>query len=208
MLGWLPQEVVGTSVQDHLHPDEQELATLHSEGTTLHRVHHRSGAVRWLESTTRRLTDDEGRVREVLSVSRDVTSTVEAQRALADSEAMFRHAFDDAPIGMALTTLDGAFLRVNRAFHTLVGWTTEQLDGLRVPDITHPDDLATDRANVAEIVAGKAVVQEVTKRYRRPDGSEVPVVVHATVVHGRRGQPAHVFAHVLPRSATGSPSQH
>ncbi|MFP5372979.1 MAG: EAL domain-containing protein, partial [Actinomycetes bacterium] len=206
MLGWLPQEVVGTCVQDYLHPDEQaraaageELATLHSEGTTLHRVLHRNGAVRWLESTTRRLTDDDGCVREVLSVSRDVTSTVEAQRALADSEAMFRHAFDDAPIGMALTTLDGAFLRVNRAFHTLVGWTTEQLDGLRVPDITHPDDLATDRANVAEIAAGRAVVQEVCKRYRRPDGSDVPVVVHATVVHGRGGQPAHVFAHVLPQ---------
>ena len=138
-------------------------------------------------------------MREVLSVSRDVTPTVEAQRALADSEAMFRHAFDDAPIGMALTTLDGAFLRVNRAFHTLVGWTTEQLDGLRVPDITHPDDLAADRANVAEIAAGRAVVREVCKRYRRPDGSEVPVVVHATVVHGRRGQPAPVFAHVLPQ---------
>jgi PAS domain S-box-containing protein len=138
-------------------------------------------------------------VREVLSVSRDVTSTVQAQRALAESEAMFRHAFDDAPIGMALTTLDGSFLRVNKAFAALVGWTTEQLDGLRVPDITHPDDLATDRANVAEIAAGRADVQEVCKRYRRPDGSDVPVVVHATVVHGRRGHPAHVFAHVLPQ---------
>ncbi len=206
MLGWLPHELLGTSVQEHLHPEEQaraaageQLATLNDEGTTLHRVRHRSGAVRWLESTTRRLTDEHGRVREVLSVSRDVTSTVQAQRALADSEAMFRHAFDDAPIGMALTTLDGAFLRVNKAFAALVGWTTEQLDGLRVPDITHPDDLAADQANVAEIAAGRAVVQEVAKRYRRPDGTDVPVVVHATVVPGRRGQPAHVFAHILPR---------
>jgi len=142
-------------------------------------------------------------VREVLSVSRDVTSTVEAQRALATSEAMFRHAFDDAPIGMALTALDGSFLRVNKAFEALVGWTTEQLDGLRVPDITHPDDLAVDRANVAELEAGRAVVQEVAKRYRRPDGSDVPVVVQATVVHDRRGRPAHVFAHVLPQRAGG-----
>jgi PAS domain S-box-containing protein len=112
---------------------------------------------------------------------------------------MFRHAFDDAPIGMALTALDGSFLRVNKAFAALVGWTTEQLDGLRVPDITHPHDLAVDRANVAEIEAGRAVVQEVCKRYRRPDGSDVPVVVHATVVQPWRGRPAHVFAHVLPQ---------
>ena len=209
MLGWVPQEVVGTSVQDYLHPDEQaraaageDLATLHSEGTTLHRTRHRNGTTRWLESTTRQLTDEEGRVREVLSVSRDVTPTVTAQRALADSEAMFRHAFDDAPIGMALTALDGSFMRVNKAFAALVGWTTDQLDGLRVPDITHPDDLAADRANVLELEAGRAVVQQVSKRYLRPDGSPVPVVVQATVVHGRRGRPAHVFAHVLPQSVT------
>ncbi len=115
----------------------------------------------------------------------------------------FRATFEDAPIGMALTTLDGSFLRVNKAFEALVGWTTEQLDGLRVPDITHPDDLAADRANVAELQTGRAVVQEVAKRYRRPDGSDVPVVVQATVVHDRRGRPAHVFAHILPQRAAG-----
>jgi diguanylate cyclase (GGDEF)-like protein/PAS domain S-box-containing protein len=205
MLGWLPQEVVGTAVSDHLHPDEQaraaageQLATLYTDGTAVHRVRHRDGTVRWLESTTRRLHDEDGAVREVLSVSRDVTSAVAAQRALSDSEAMFRHAFDDAPIGMALTSLDGAFLRVNKAFAALVGTTNEDLRALRVQDITHPDDLAADEANVTALQDGREVVQEVRKRYLRPDGSAVPVVVHATVVHGRGGRPAHVFAHVLP----------
>ena len=214
ILGWLPQELVGTSVLDHLHPDERaraeagrHLATLHTDGTTVHRVLHRSGDVRWLESTTRRLADEHGRVREVLSVSRDVTSTVAAQRALADSEAMFRHAFDDAPIGMALTSLDGAFLRVNKAFAALVCTTTEALHELRVQDITHPDDLATDAANVADLAEGRAQVQDVPKRYRRPDGTDVPVVVHASVVHGEDGEPAHVFAHVLPRVAPAPPAR-
>jgi diguanylate cyclase (GGDEF)-like protein/PAS domain S-box-containing protein len=208
LLGWLPQELTGMSVLDLLHPADraralagEDLATLHSDAvpTVVHRVVHRSGEVRWFQSTTRRLTDEHGAVREVLSVSRDVTTTVRAQRALADSEAMFRHAFDDAPIGMALTGLDGSFLRVNKAFTTLVGWTTEQLQGLLVADITHPDDLAADRVNVDELATGRARAHDVRKRYRRPDGTDVPVVVHAAVVRGIGGRPAHVFAHVLPQ---------
>jgi diguanylate cyclase (GGDEF)-like protein/PAS domain S-box-containing protein len=214
LLGWLPQELIGMAVPDLLHPSDraramagEELATLYSDATstTVHRVVHRSGAIRWFESTTRRLTDEHGVVREVLSVSRDVTAMVEAQRAVADGEAMFRHAFDDAPIGMALTNLDGSFLRVNKAFAALVGWTTEQLDGLLVPDITHPDDLATDLANVGDLAAGRVLSHDVRKRYRRPDGSDVPVVVHAAVVHGLDGRPAHVFAHVLPQQVGGQP---
>ena len=214
MLGWLPQELVGMSVPDLLHPDEraraadgEDLATLYNDAiaTVVHRVVDRSGAVRWFESTTRRLADEQGAVREVLSVSRDVTTTVRAQRALADSEAMFRHAFDDAPIGMALTGLDGGFLRVNKAFAALVGWTTEQLVGLRVEDITHPEDLAADQANVADLAEGRARSHDVCKRYRRPDGTDVPVVVHAAVLHGLGGRPAHVFAHVLPQRGSGQP---
>ena len=130
----------------------------------------------------------------------DVLALLDAaglERALADSEAMFRYAFDDAPIGMALTGLDGAFLRVNKAFAALLGTTTEALHELRVQDVTHPEDLATDRANIAELTSGRTLPQEVDKRYRGPDGRDVPVRVHATPVHDAAGQPVFVFAHVL-----------
>jgi PAS domain S-box-containing protein len=169
-----------------------------SSGAMLHRALHRDGTLRWLESTTRRLTETDGVVREVLTVCHDVTAAVRAQQALATSEAMFRHAFDDAPIGMALTGLDGSFLRVNKAFAALLGTDVEQLHTVRVQDITHPDDLAADAANVAELAAGSTSPQEVCKRYRRPDGGDVPVRVHATPVHDDAGNPAYVFAHVLP----------
>jgi PAS domain S-box-containing protein len=135
----------------------------------------------------------------VLTVCHDVTAAVQAQQALADSEAMFRHAFDDAPIGMALTGLDGSFLRVNKAFAALLGTDTDRLHTMRVQDVTHPEDLAADAANVAELVCGATSTQVVDKRYRRPcDRQDVPVRVHATPVHDDAGEAAYVFAHVLP----------
>jgi diguanylate cyclase (GGDEF)-like protein/PAS domain S-box-containing protein len=205
MLGWLPQELVGTSALELLLPADQEivlsgqpLGERQGDGVTVHRARHRDGRIRWLESTTRQLGDDGGRVREVLTVCRDVTEAVEAQHALADSEAMFRYAFDDAPIGMALTGLDGTFLRVNKTFAALLSTTAEALHELRVQDVTHPDDLATDRANIAELTAGRTLPQDVDKRYRGPNGVDVPVRVHATPVQDSTGEPVFVFAHILP----------
>ncbi len=218
LLGWSPHELVGSRMVDHLVPEDRaaldagpggttgdhHTADGRADSTTVHRVRHRHGGTRWLESTTRSIRSREGAVREVLTVSRDVTEKVETHQALASSEAMFRHAFDDAPIGMALTGLDGSFLRVNKALAALLGRSTGDLATATVAEVTHPDDLATDRANVDLLRQGHEDTHQVRKRYLRPDGTPVPVLVHATVVAGTTGAPAHVFAHVLPQEPAGA----
>ncbi|MGY1841204.1 MULTISPECIES: EAL domain-containing protein [unclassified Modestobacter] len=201
LLGWLPQELVGRSIGDLLHPED--LARLNADpglaarvldGTAVHRYVHRDGSLRWLESDTRQLRDDDGRVREVLSVSRDVTATVEARRALAASESMFRHAFDDAPIGMTLTRMDGRLLRVNKAFAALLGTTTEELRDCRVQELTPPPDRSAVDGLFTEFIG----VTELSTAFVRADGSTVPVLVRVSVVRDRDGTPTSVFSHVLP----------
>ncbi|WP_091116147.1 EAL domain-containing protein [Geodermatophilus dictyosporus] len=204
VLGWLPQELLGASVLTLLHPEDvgRVLAGLPvardggAQGT-VHRALHRDGTVRWLRTTVQRLTDASGSLREVVTVSRDVTAAVAAQEALAESESMFRHAFDDAPIGMALTGLDGRFIRVNKAYAGLVGRTPGELAAMTVADVTHPEDLAQDDANLAEVRTGTAGGHLVTKRYLRADGTAFLARVHAAVVVDSAQRPAHVFAHVV-----------
>ena len=203
ILGWLPQELLGASVGQFLHPEDRArmaadpaAAARFVEGTGVHRVVHRDGSVRWLESDTRRLTGEDGAVREVLSVSRDVTATVEARRAQAASEAMFRHAFDDAPIGMTLTRMDGRLVRVNKAFAALLGTTTEQLATRRVQDLV----VAADRAAVGALSLELAGEGELSVRLLHADGSPVPVLVRASVLRDADDRPTSVFAHVLPQS--------
>jgi diguanylate cyclase (GGDEF)-like protein/PAS domain S-box-containing protein len=216
ILGWLPQQLVGRSVLTLLHPDDvrtlrsgEPLVDRWDVDGTVHRAVHRDGSVRWLRTRVQRLSDPTGCVREVVSVSRDVTAAVAAREALAESESMFRHAFDDAPIGMALTGLDGRFIRVNKAYAGLVGRTPEELSAMSVAELTHPDDLAQDDDNLAEVRTGAARVHHVTKRYLRADGSAFTAQVVASVVLDRSGQPAYVFAHVLqtpaPTPAPGRP---
>ena len=154
---------------------------------TVHRALHRDGTVRRLRTTVQRLTDSTGSIREVVTVSRDVTAAVVAQQALAESESMFRHAFDDAPIGMALTDLDGRFVRVNKAYADLVRRSPEELAAMSVADVSHRDHPAQDDHNLAEICHGEAEAHDVRKRYLRADGGWFPARVHAAVVLDRSG---------------------
>lgn len=61
--------------------------------------------------------------------------------ALRESEERFRSAFDYAAIGMAMTSLEGRWIRVNRAFRDIIGYSEHELIGDTFRPITHPDDL-------------------------------------------------------------------
>ena len=61
-----------------------------------------------------------------------------------EAEARFANAFEEAPIGMALVSPEGGFLRVNRELVRITGHTQEQLLEMSVQDVSHPDELERD----------------------------------------------------------------
>src|SRR5262245_41471565 len=61
------------------------------------------------------------------------------------SEARFRLAFENAPIGMAIVGLDYHIKRVNKALSTAIGYSEKELRNRTFIEITHPDDVYRDR---------------------------------------------------------------
>ena len=57
----------------------------------------------------------------------DVTESRRIEDALRAAEQLFRRAFDDSPIGMALIDLEGRWLRLNRALAQMAGRTESDL---------------------------------------------------------------------------------
>lgn len=102
---------------------------------------------------------------------------------------LFKHAFNHAPIGMALVAPDGHWLRVNRSICELTGYSVEELMGRRFQDITHPDDLEEDERNVARLLRGEASTYQMEKRYFRKDGSIVWAILSVSLVSDETGQP-------------------
>ena len=76
----------------------------------------------------------------------ETTDRVRTEEALRASEERFARIFEQTGVGVIQCELDGRFLLVNRRFCEIVDRTSEELLALRVPDITHPDNRATDAA--------------------------------------------------------------
>jgi diguanylate cyclase (GGDEF)-like protein/PAS domain S-box-containing protein len=103
--------------------------------------------------------------------------------------------FDASAVGMALTDLDGRFLRVNDGFCDLLGYDRGTLTaGMALSDVTHPDDESPDRADRrATFDDDGADGYRVEKRYIHADGGIVWAVANVTVMRDDEGRPVHLL---------------
>lgn len=120
---------------------------------------------------------------------------------LRDAEETFRLTFDHAAVGMAITDLDGRWIRVNHALCTMVGYGADELMSRTFHQITHPDDLPYDLECVGRMLRGEISHYAHAKRYFRKDGSPLDVQVNVALVRGEGGAPRHFVAQIMDVSA-------
>ncbi len=98
---------------------------------------------------------------------------LEAQAALRESEERFRSVFESAAAPMAILSPEGKLLQVNPATCQLFDLSMQELLGLQVDDLLHPDDRGRNRPGYQELLSGTRQAVSFEKRYRRRDGSTV-----------------------------------
>jgi len=106
-----------------------------------------------------------------------------------EGEQRFRATFEQAAVGIAHVSLEGRFLRINRKFCDIVGYSEEEMLSQSFQDITHPDDLDTDLEYVRQVLNGEIENYSLDKRYYRKDGSTVWVNLTVSSVFDRGGSP-------------------
>jgi two-component system cell cycle sensor histidine kinase/response regulator CckA len=124
-------------------------------------------------------------------LSRAIRYAVERGRieeALRQSEELFRGAFENTKVAMALADMGNRFLRVNEAFSQMFGFTEEEMLRLSVADITHPDDLAESYARRERLLAGEGQFFQMEKRYLHKDGHILWGLTNISLVRGRSGE--------------------
>lgn len=210
ILGIRPGDLIGQDAFELLHLDDVATARRAQSDvvervgmtTVVYRVATPSGGWVWLETMVRVVRDpDTDDLTELRSVSRDVSERVEAERALAESERRFRLAFDNAPIGMALVSLDGQFLEVNGALTEFLACSAEQLLACTFQDLTHEEDLEADLEHLESTLRGDCTSYRMQKRYRRPDGSIVWGDLAVALVRDVGGAPLHFISQIVDVTA-------
>ena len=126
-----------------------------------------------------------------LTVANDVTESRRTELALRESEATFSGAFTHSPIGTALASPEGRWLRVNPAFCQLIGYSEAELLRRTIQDITHPEDLELNDENLRQGAANETLVLPFEKRYVHADGHMINVLISSTLVRGQSGEPSH-----------------
>ena len=185
-----------------IHPDDRDpiVAALEQErqGENFdqeYRFRRPDGELRWLRSRAFPIRDAAGAIVRIVGTVEDISDRkyIEAEQkrteaALRESEALFRSAFDDAPIGLTLVSSTGQFIMANAYFCTLVGYTEAELRHLTFQAITHPDDLSADLTCFAKIVAGQVHSSQMEKRYIDKQGKIVSVLIDVAPVCDAQGQ--------------------
>ncbi len=145
-----------------------------------------------LEGLVRERTDELTRAN--ANLRREMAVRELATRQQLYSEQRFIRIFDQAPIGMAIVSLESRFLRVNAALCRLTGYTREELLTLGPYDITHPDDVSTGLELTESLASGDREDYARDKRYLQKDGSTVCVHMTIGVVRDASGRPLHLFS--------------
>jgi diguanylate cyclase (GGDEF)-like protein/PAS domain S-box-containing protein len=104
-----------------------------------------------------------------LQIRREKESLSQLNRQLTDQETMFQIIFEQSPIGMSIGNKESAYIDVNEAYESIVGYSKDDLRAHNWKDHTHPDDLTEDLNQMEKFMAGEIDNYSMVKRYIRPN---------------------------------------
>ena len=119
------------------------------------------------------------------------------RRELRSSEMRLRKVFDNSRIGMALSDLDGRFVRVNPTLCHMLGRPEHDLIGRNFLEVTHPDDAESSQRISRDCRSGRVDGFDVDKRYVHADGRTVDVTVTASLLRDEADDPQFVATQII-----------
>jgi PAS domain S-box-containing protein len=162
-----------------------------------YRIVRPDGELRMIHARGEVVCDEQGRPAVVQGTCQDVTESRRVEDALRAAEQLFRRAFDDAPIGMALIDLEGRWLRLNRAISQMLGRSEPELRTMQLSDLNHPDDRRLDRPLIKELLNGRRRSFALEKRYVHADGHLIHALVHVSLMHGDGERPLYFLCQLV-----------
>lgn len=197
-----PQELISSitnlASQVYADPSRREELDLQVRHTGIvlgfeFRALQRDGNIIWLSMNARAIHDEAGEPVCYEGAVEDITGRKRAEEDLRESEQQFRATFEQAAIGMAHISVLGRWLRVNRKLCEMLGYEKNEMLGVGLQEVTHPEDLDADHRHFMRVFAGELGTYSVEKRYVRKDGRRIWVNQTLSAVRAPSGQPRYLI---------------
>lgn len=109
---------------------------------------------------------------------------------------IYEHLFEQVPIGMAIISCDGTWLKVNPSLSRLLGYSESELKELSFEHILHPQDIALMKST-AQLINHSGDNEAVELRFIRKDGTVLYTSNHVSLVRDQSGQPLYNVCYVV-----------
>ncbi|MHA2202400.1 MAG: PAS domain S-box protein [Candidatus Hodarchaeales archaeon] len=185
ILGYQPEEEIGKSGFDFIHPDDMEEAldlfqkvfTGEQIYSFEYRAKHKKGHYIPV-SVSGRIIEKNDEIK-LIGVLRDITEKKKTEEALKESEEKYRLLFESAPISIATSSLDGKAFTTNQKTFELLGYSIAELRKIDLRDTyVNPQD----REKSLQQLLSSGSLKDWEVQRKRKDGSEFHAVLNAQVI--------------------------
>lgn len=120
-------------------------------------------------------------------------ATAQKAGALEESISLYRLIFQQSSIALVANDPQGCLIEVNEAFATLLGYQKDEMTGIHLSQLSHPDDFAQEKAIIDEVYQkGSPLPKEwrsYEKRFVRKDGETISARITVALVQDREKKP-------------------
>jgi PAS domain S-box-containing protein len=174
------------SFVEAIHPDDRAhvIARMARQASgeydEVYRILRPDGSLRWIHDRAFPVHGPKGELVRVVGSAQDITELKQTEQALRESEGRYRSLFESAPDGILVADAEGTYVDVNPSGLAMLGYSRDELIGMKSADILAPKELSRVDTALTEINQG--VEHRHEWRFRRKDGSVFDADVLATVM--------------------------
>jgi two-component system NtrC family sensor kinase len=116
------------------------------------------------------------------------------ERAVRESEEKFRTLFEQAAVGVAQVDSSGKFIKVNRKFAEMLGYSRNEMEKMESKTITHPENLKEELERIRRLQNGEIPDFTIEKKYLHKDGGTVWALLNVSLFRPAPGKEISLIA--------------
>ena len=188
-----------------IHPDDLELANLYREKLLSGeidsyklelRYFNKKKEMLWCDVKTSIVRTSSDETDLIVSQLEDITSRKSLEKKALETSQQFESAFEFSPNGMAMVSLEGKWLKVNRILSQLLGYTQQEFLDREFKEVTHPEDRDLDIEYLKELFSNKRKSYKIEKRYIHKNGNIVYGLISVSLLRDEHGVPLYFIAQI------------
>ena len=197
IMGYAPKEMTTDPKcwPDHLHPedarrvlDECPRLIERGHGTLDYRFRRREGGYIWIQDSFKVVYDDAGHPLELVGAWADITEGKHAEQAALEAKRYLTRLIESSTDAIISTDKDGKIVLFNEGAETLFGYKAKEVVGRPATMLYGSEASAKEVAR--EMRKRGGTVSSFDSVVRAKDGSSIPVLISASVLHDEEGHEA------------------